>query len=114
MRIRLHDSSLTPNSTPCGTSSYGQVEDYSLNIGQLAVADVKKNNISVYPNPATDIINISNVSSKTTYEIYSVGGQLVNQGTTDGKVNVSKLTKGVYILTVESNGEKSQTKFIKN
>jgi hypothetical protein len=114
MRVRLHDSSLTPNSTPCGTSSYGQVEDYSLNIGQLAVADVKKNNISIYPNPATDVINISNVSSKTKFEIYSVGGQLVNQGITDGKVNVSKLTKGVYILTVDSNGEKSQTKFIKN
>lgn len=114
MRVRLHDSSLTPNSTPCGTSRYGQVEDYSLNIGQLAVTDVKKNNINVYPNPAVDFINISNVSSKTKFEIYSVGGQLVNQGTTDGKVNVSKLTKGVYILSLESNGEKSQTKFIKN
>jgi len=114
MRVRLHDSSLTPNATPCGTSTYGQVEDYSVNIGQLAVADVKKNNISVYPNPAVDVINISNVSSKTKFEIYSVAGQLVNQGTTDGKVNVSKLTKGVYILSIESNGEKSQTKFIKN
>ncbi|MCG2792529.1 MAG: M12 family metallo-peptidase [Weeksellaceae bacterium] len=114
MRVRLHDSSLTPNATPCGTSSFGQVEDYSLNIGVLAVQDVKKNNIQIYPNPATDFINISNISSKTKFEIFNVGGQLVNQGMTDGKVNVSKLIKGVYILTVESNGEKSQTKFIKN
>ena len=114
MRVRLHDSTLTPNTTPCGTSTYGQVEDYSLNIGQLAVSDVKKNSVNVYPNPAKDIINISNVSSKAQFEIYSVGGQLVNQGITDGKVNVSKLTKGVYILSVESNGEKTQTKFIKN
>lgn len=30
MRIRLHDSGLSPNSTPCGTSGYGQVEDYTL------------------------------------------------------------------------------------
>ena len=114
MRVRLHDSSLGANALPCGTSTYGQVEDYSVNVGVLAVADVKKNNVSVYPNPASDVINISNVSSKTKFEIFNVGGQLVNQGTTDGKVNVSKLTKGVYILTVESNGEKSQTKFIKN
>ncbi|WP_313100626.1 reprolysin-like metallopeptidase [Epilithonimonas sp.] len=114
MRVRLHDSTLTPNTTPCGTSGYGQVEDYTLNVGQLAVSDVKKNSVNVYPNPAKDIINISNVSSKAQFEIYSVGGQLVNQGTTDGKVNVSKLTKGVYILSVESNGEKTQTKFIKN
>lgn len=114
MRVRLHDSIFTPNTTPCGTSSYGQVEDYTLNVGQLAVSDVKKNSVNVYPNPAKDIINISNVSSKAQFEIYSVGGQLVNQGITDGKVNVSKLTKGVYILSVESNGEKTQTKFIKN
>ena len=114
MRVRLHDSTLTPNTTPCGTSGYGQVEDYTLNVGQLAVSDVKKNSVNVYPNPAKDVINISNVSSKAQFEIYSVGGQLVNQGITDGKVNVSKLTKGVYILSIESNGEKTQTKFIKN
>ena len=114
MRVRLHDSTSGSNATPCGTSTYGQVEDYSLNIGQLAVSDVKKNSVNVYPNPAKDIINISNVSSKAQFEIYSVGGQLVNQGITDGKVNVSKLAKGVYILSVESNGEKTQTKFIKN
>lgn len=32
MRIRMHDSGLGPNSTPCGNSSYGQVEDYTLDI----------------------------------------------------------------------------------
>ncbi|WP_312825992.1 reprolysin-like metallopeptidase [Epilithonimonas sp.] len=100
---------------PCASYTYGEVEDYAVKISEtLAVTDVKKNNISVYPNPATDFINISNISSKTNYEIYSVGGQLVNQGTTDGKVNVSKLVKGIYIISVEVNGEKSQTKFIKN
>lgn len=32
MRVRLHDSSLGGNATPCGTSTYGQVEDYTLQI----------------------------------------------------------------------------------
>jgi len=32
MRIRMHDNSLGANTTPCGNSSYGQVEDYSVNI----------------------------------------------------------------------------------
>jgi PKD repeat protein len=30
MRIRLHDSGYGPNDTPCGTSDYGEVEDYTL------------------------------------------------------------------------------------
>ena len=32
MRVRMHDSSLGGNSAPCGTSTFGQVEDYTVNI----------------------------------------------------------------------------------
>jgi hypothetical protein len=32
MRIRLHDTGAGPNATPCGNSSYGEVEDYSINV----------------------------------------------------------------------------------
>ncbi|MCB0763831.1 MAG: hypothetical protein KDB84_03940, partial [Flavobacteriales bacterium] len=32
MRIRVHDSSLGANATPCGTSTYGEVEDYTVTI----------------------------------------------------------------------------------
>ncbi len=33
MRVRMHDSfGAVPNSTPCGNSDYGQVEDYSITI----------------------------------------------------------------------------------
>ncbi len=32
MRVRMHDTSLGPNGTPCGTSTYGQVEDYNVNL----------------------------------------------------------------------------------
>lgn len=39
MRIRLHDTSFSPNSTPCGNSGFGQVEDYTLNIIPLVVCE---------------------------------------------------------------------------
>ncbi|MEO7048044.1 MAG: GEVED domain-containing protein, partial [Ferruginibacter sp.] len=32
LRIRLHDTSVGPNATSCGSSSYGEVEDYTVNI----------------------------------------------------------------------------------
>ncbi|MCX6230309.1 MAG: C25 family cysteine peptidase [Bacteroidetes bacterium] len=32
MRIRLHDLNTGPNSTPCGNSSWGEVEDYTVNV----------------------------------------------------------------------------------
>ncbi|WP_318641836.1 GEVED domain-containing protein [Flavobacterium ardleyense] len=35
MRVRLHDTYNNPNSTPCGLSGYGQVEDYTVIISTL-------------------------------------------------------------------------------
>ena len=32
MRIRLHDSADRPNTTPCGNSGWGEVEDYGINV----------------------------------------------------------------------------------
>lgn len=115
MRVRLHDSSLTPNSTPCGTSSYGQVEDYSLNIGVLATGENSiVNAIQVYPNPATDVLNITKVSNNAVYAIYNVAGQLVAKGkVVNNQVQVSKLEKGVYMITLDNNGDVNKVKFIK-
>jgi subtilisin-like proprotein convertase family protein len=32
MRVRVHDAAIGGNTTPCGNSTYGQVEDYTVNI----------------------------------------------------------------------------------
>ena len=70
--------------------------------------------MNIYPNPATDFLNVTKVSSKAKYTIYSVDGKLVSKGNlTDNKVAVSKLEKGVYVITIEDNGKTAQSKFIK-
>lgn len=82
----------------------------------LSTSEVSsKNSLSVYPNPTSDILNLSKVSEKATYKIYSVGGNLISQGTTTNKkVDVSKFEKGVYIISITENGkEVLNTKFIK-
>lgn len=41
MRVRLHDSQgFTPNTTPCGNSDYGEVEDYTVNILPCVPLDI--------------------------------------------------------------------------
>jgi hypothetical protein len=115
MRVRLHDTSLTPNATPCGTSSYGQVEDYTLSIGTLATNENSvANAVQVYPNPAVDVLNITKVSNNATYAIYNLAGQLISKGkVVNNQVQVSKLAKGVYMITVENDGQTSKVKFLK-
>jgi len=65
------------------------------------------NNIKIYPNPANDIINISNVNNAT-IEIYNIYGQLV-LSTKNTEVNVTSLSSGTYnVKIITENGTSIQ------
>lgn len=104
--------------TSCEAFSYGQVEDYTINIkapGTVSsLADVKVNNsISIYPNPVKDVLNI-NTTGNYSYQIYSGNGQRVMSGENSEKsVNVQKLTTGVYVLKITQDGKTTSHKLIK-
>lgn len=116
MRVALRYNA---SATACTSYDYGEVEDYNVFVTPtvLGTNDVAgpKNDIQIYPNPVSDILNITKVSDKASYKIYSAAGQLVRQGNIiDGKINVSELIKGGYIITVEEKGKDLFTsKFIK-
>lgn len=113
MRVVLSDARQLQ---PCKSFSYGEVEDYAVKISaNLAANDLIKNNaVQVYPNPAVDVLNITKVTDSATYTIYNVTGQAVAKGKIiDNKVQVSQLSKGVYIISIQNRGETSQVKFIK-
>jgi hypothetical protein len=112
MRVMMQYSSIPSSS--CGSYTYGQVEDYTLNILSSARGeDFNINNlmtdIKLYPNPARDLLNISNTTVED-YKIFDMGGKLINSGKIErGTVNVSQLTAGAYTIQI---GETSK-RFIK-
>lgn len=111
--------SLNSSYTGCGTYGFGEAEDYNVILSSTALATsdlaTPKDGIQIYPNPVSDILNITKVSDKATYKIYSAAGQLTRHGNiSNGQINVSELVKGAYILTIEEKGKESFTsKFIK-
>lgn len=114
MRVALRFN--TAQTQPCGTYTYGEVEDYAVLISPtLGVSEkVNSNAVQVYPNPATDILNVAKVSANATYTIHNVAGQVVSGGKIqDNKVPVSKLQTGVYIISVQDKGNVEKVKFIK-
>ncbi|MFL9834948.1 reprolysin-like metallopeptidase [Chryseobacterium terrae] len=104
---------------PCGTLSYGEAEDYFVVATENNLStvdnDIKNSGIQIYPNPATDFLNVTKVSEKATYKIYSAAGQLVGNGNiSNGKINVSSLIKGTYVISIQDKGKESfNSKFIK-
>jgi hypothetical protein len=90
----------------CVSQQYGEVEDYPVRILDQALSthDVTKDNatINIFPNPASDVLNITNVSSKAAFIITNMAGQKVMSGQiTDNKISVSRLSTGAYIISIE-------------
>ena len=112
--------SMKYNGTPtaCETFSYGQVEDYTVNIISAAKETETARNsftaIEVYPNPTTSLLNVTSVSEKATYRVYNMLGQMVITGKlSNGTINVSNINTGNYILEVNDNEIITVKRFIK-
>lgn len=121
-RMRVLSFAYNPGATypplPCMTAAegaWGEVEDYTVMVTNgLSTQEVGKDDFRVYPNPVSDILNITKVSDKAVYQIHNTIGQIVDTGTVkDNKVNVSRLTVGNYIITIADKDFNGSVKFIK-
>jgi hypothetical protein len=83
----------------------------------LATNDFFKGNFSVYPNPATTVLNIANRNNLeiTSAQITDVNGRVVSQvNGTVAQINIADLTAGVYFLKVTSSQGVGTTRVVKN
>lgn len=83
----------------------------------LSTENFFKSNFAVYPNPATDVINISNVNGLeiTKSTISDINGRIVKEiNSSLNNINVGDLTSGVYFLNVTTTTGNGTTKIIKN
>lgn len=61
--------------------------------------------ISIFPNPATTVINVANNNStQLTYQLYSITGQLISSNSlpfVNNTISVEALSEGVYFLQLQ-------------
>lgn len=112
--------SMKYNGTPtsCEAFSYGQVEDYTLNIVATAKSSLNTNentSIALYPNPLTgDILNISGAENNADYRIINMLGQEVEQGKIlNNIILVSNVSSGTYLLQILTDDGTTTKKFVK-
>jgi len=116
--------------TACETFSYGEVEDYTVNISNVAfafnntsIAFVPSDNLGyetepdlkVYPNPTKAFVQVKlNKSENISYKITNRLGQVIKSGKESrDHINVSDLKPDVYFLEVNDGQKLITTKFIK-
>jgi bacillolysin len=112
--------------TSCEAFSYGQVEDYSINItasGAIANEEInagllettETSSFALYPNPVEDELNVSFLNSTGyTFRITNTLGQQISTGQLSGNpINVSALNTGVYIIELNNGSKRVVKKFVK-
>jgi len=72
-------------------------------------------NFNMYPNPTTDVLNISSKNGLTATEIKitDMTGKVVKVQKDATTVNVSNLASGTYLIDITTNEGKASSKFIK-
>ena len=98
------------------TGSYTDHEATSFRLmAQMATNEVSTDSgFAVYPNPAGDVLHVTNVKDRSTYTIHNTAGQIVLKGSiSDQQLNVSSLKTGNYVITVKQDDQSKSVKFIK-
>ncbi len=103
------------------TDTIGCEGTATANVMVLDCASLDENTlegVSVYPNPATTHISISlpDHMKEVTATLFDAGGKVVNNWTITGtsfNMSIEQLSKGMYVLEVQSNEEFGRYKIIK-
>ena len=120
MRVRI-SYSVDGAIDPCGQSTFGEVEDYTINItASSGLSENPLDAISVYPNPTENelFVDMKNMDTDVTrIEILDLSGKVLqvvpaNQGSIT-KMNTSNLAQGMYQIRIHSDDYSVTKRFVK-
>lgn len=80
----------------------------------IGFGELKENEVMVYPNPASETLNISDATNFDSYSIVSLDGKSVSEGSVKNSIEVSTLIEGVYLINlIDKAGNSTTKRFIK-
>ena len=66
----------------------------------LNVNDIKTTDVSIYPNPTSDFINIKSPIDVMSLSLFSIDGRKLYENYKENKIDISSYNTGIYILNV--------------
>lgn len=81
----------------------------------LSVDDISldENTVKLYPNPATDVVNIKTNQTIKNVAVFNVNGQKVLDIANQSQINISNLPTGMYFLSINTNQSNQTIKILK-
>lgn len=116
--VKFYASSVAANGNGSNDAGDKAVTTSTSGFSVLGIAKEKQLDFAIYPNPTSDNINVQLPSgvSKATLNLFDLSGRLIKSKelTLNSELlNVSSLSKGIYVLKIESNGKIGAKQFIK-
>jgi hypothetical protein len=99
-----------------GGGNVDNTYDQCYSCAEASIDETQFEALSVFPIPATDVINISDETTIGNVVIYSVVGQKVievEMDNTNGSIAIDELNPGIYYLTVYRDGASSVHQIVK-
>ncbi|CEJ69785.1 Fibronectin type III domain protein [Chryseobacterium oranimense G311] len=82
----------------------------------LAVEDInKKDDLNIYPNPFTDVLNITDIKNVKSIKVYDLSGKLIKTLAPSKELDLKEFYEGVYLILLQyKDGTVKTFKAIKN
>jgi len=84
-----------------------------VDLENLGTNENNKTEISIYPNPVNDYLNINSDKKISAISITDLTGKTLFEGTNLNKIDVNHLPKGLYLIKIKTDNSESIQKFIK-
>jgi hypothetical protein len=97
-----------------GNFGFGDNSYFNSN-GILGINDINLEGLSIYPNPATSVLNVRNAENSTV-EVYNILGQVLYTKidiSIEEQIQVSQFSEGTYFVKITNGNAVKTTKFIK-
>jgi hypothetical protein len=113
--FNMYTTAVMSASAPFGMGTMA-FDNVSLTLANLSTSEnLLSKNLQIYPNPTSDYLNLKGDKKIAAVKIFDISGKMVlSLDKTEGKIDVSRLIKGDYVLAVQNADGTSYThNFIK-
>lgn len=95
-------------------------QDFSLIVSgnniTLSTSEIQLSNISIYPNPTSNIVFVEGLTSDFNYKVFDIQGRTINDGiinNQNNQVQLTNLNSGVYFIKIFDDNTSVTKKIIK-